>query len=256
MSTSAPQHFDAIAAQYAGSEVHANSPTIRRLHELLRRQRPASVCDVACGPGHLALSFAGRASRIVGVDAAPNMLRQFEKLAKAKGVPVEAVLAYAEAVPFPDDSFDAVVSRLAPHHFPDAAKAVKEMARLAKPGGCVAVIDLEGHENPIFDGLNHEIEILHDPTHVRSHTAARWRGFFEAAGLTIEALESRQTEIPTGLTVRRWCEIGSTPPEAQAGIRERLASAPREHLEALGIRHENDEFIIPVRTLIILGRKG
>ncbi len=101
MTISAPKHFDAIASQYATSEVHANSPTIRRLHELLATKQPDSVCDVACGPGHLTLSFAGKASRIVGVDAAPNMLRQFERLAKERGVKVETVLAYAETVPFP-----------------------------------------------------------------------------------------------------------------------------------------------------------
>jgi ubiquinone/menaquinone biosynthesis C-methylase UbiE len=256
MKASAPKHFDLIARRYAKSEVHASSPTIRRLHELLGPQQPVSVCDIACGPGHLALSFAGNAFRIVGIDAAPNMLRQFEKLAQERGVKVETVYAYAEAVPLPDNSFDVVVSRLAPHHFPDAARAVKEMARLAKVGGSVAVIDLEGDEDPALDDLNHEIEILHDPTHVRSHTAARWRAFFEANGLTIEALESKQTEMPAGLTIGRWCEIGKTPPESQAKIGALLASAPKEHLTGLGIRFDKGEFRIPVRTLIILGRKG
>jgi len=255
MTPSAPKHFDAIAGQYASSEVHAHSPTIRRLHELLSGRPPASVCDVACGPGYLALSFAGKASLIVGVDAAPNMLRQFQQLAQAQGAAVETLCAYAEAIPCPGNSFDAVVSRLAPHHFLDPAKAVYEMTRLTKAGGLVAVIDLEGSEDPALDDLNHQIEILHDPTHVRSYTAARWRAFFEAGGLTIEALESDQTEMPAGLTVRRWCEIGSTPPEAQAEIRARLAAAPKEHLAGLGIRFENGDFIIPVRTLIILGRK-
>jgi len=255
MTTSAPEHFDAIAGQYASSEVHASSPTIRRLHELLLRQPPASVCDVACGPGHLALSFAGKASRIVGIDAAANMLREFQKLAQERGVKVQSVHAYAGALPFPDNSFDAVVSRLAPHHFPDAAKAVQEMARVAKTGGCVAVIDLEGNQDPILNDLNHKIEVLHDPTHVRSHTAARWQALFEAGGLMLEALESKQTEMPAGLTVRRWCEIGSTPPEAQAKIRALLSAASQEQLAGLGIRFENDDFCIPVRTLIILGRK-
>ncbi|MGA2246226.1 MAG: class I SAM-dependent methyltransferase [Verrucomicrobiota bacterium] len=255
MTTSAPEHFDAIAGQYAGSEVHADSPTIRRLHELLSRQPPTSLCDVACGPGHLALSFAGQAARMVGVDAAPNMLRQFEKLSRARGVKVETVQARAETIPFPDNSFDAVVSRLAPHHFPDVAQAIREMARLAKAGGIVAVIDLEGSEDPGLDDLNHEIEMLHDPTHVRSHTATRWRAFFEAGGLTIEALETKQTEMPAGLTVRRWCEIGSSPREAAEKIRARLAAAPKAHWAGLGIRFEDGEFTIPVRTLIVLGRK-
>ena len=255
MTTSAPEHFNAIAGQYAASEVHASSPTIRRLHELLASTRLESVCDVACGPGHLALSFAGQAPRIVGVDAAPNMLRQFQRLAQERGVGVETLCAYAESIPLPSHLFDVVVSRLAPHHFSDAAQAVREMARLAKPGGCVAVIDLEGDENPAFDNLNHQLEMLHDPSHVRSHTAARWRELFETSGLTVAALEPKQTELPAGLTIRRWCEIGNTAPEAQFKIRALLAAAPPGHLAGLGIRLEAGEFRIPVRTLIILGRK-
>ena len=256
MPASAPEHFNSIAGQYAASEVHANSPTIKRLHELISGKRTDSVCDVACGPGHLALSFAGEASRIVGVDAAPNMLQEFGRLAKERGAKVETVQADAASIPLPSDSFDMVVSRLAPHHFPDARKVVREMARLAKPGGSVAVIDLEGHEDPALDDLMHRLEVMHDASHVRSHTAARWREFFEAAGLGIQALENRQTEMLGGLAVKRWCEIGRTPPEAQTKIESLLASAPKEDLAALGIRIEAGEFRIPVRTLIIIGRKG
>jgi ubiquinone/menaquinone biosynthesis C-methylase UbiE len=256
MNPSAPKHFDAIAGQYAGSEVHAQSPTIARLHQLLQSRFPDSVCDVACGPGHLALSFGGKASRIVGVDAAPNMLTQFAKLARARGVPVETVHAYAEAMPLPDHSFEAVVSRLAPHHFPDPKKAIGEMARLAKRGGSVAVIDLQGNEDAILDALNHEIEVWHDATHVRSYTTAQWRAFFEASGLTVESLEADLTEIPAGLTIKRWCEIGSTPPEAEAKIRTRLAAAPPDHLVQLGIKCQDGEFTIPVRTCLVLGRKS
>ncbi len=153
MTRSAPEHFDAISGRYAASEIHADSPTIRRLHELLGPEPLGSICDVACGPGHLALSFAGKASRIVGVDAAPNMLRQFGRMARERGLAVEAVRAYAEEMPLPSKSFDVVMSRLAPHHFADPTRAVREMAWLAKPGGRAAVIDLEGNEDPCLDDL-------------------------------------------------------------------------------------------------------
>ncbi len=256
MPEAAPERFHAIASQYAASEVHASSPTIKRLHELIASKQEDSVCDVACGPGHLALSFAGKVSRIVGVDAAPNMLRQFERLAKERGINVETVCAYAESMPFPSASFDTVVSRLAPHHFRDPAEAIREMARLTRPGGRIAVIDLEGHEDPALDDFMHKLETLHDPSHVRSHTAAGWRKFFAANDLTIEALESNQTELPGGLAIGRWCEIGRTAPEAQSEIRALLAAAPKERLLALGIRYQDGEFRLPVRTLIIIGRKG
>jgi ubiquinone/menaquinone biosynthesis C-methylase UbiE len=255
MTESAPDHFNAVASQYAASEVHANSPSIRRLHELTGPKKLTAICDVACGPGHLALSFAGKVPRIVGVDAAPNMLRQFERLAQERGVIVETIEAFAEKIPLPPDSFDAVVSRLAPHHFPDPAKAVREMARLAKGGAAVGVIDLEGNEDPVLDAFNHELEVLHDPTHVRSYSAPRWRQYFEEAGLRVIALESGQTELPGGLSIRRWCEIGNTLPAAREKIRATLKQASAERLSQLGIRIENGEFYLPVRTLIILGRK-
>lgn len=254
MSSSAPEHFDAIAERYAASEVHAQSPTIQRLHELLGSGKLGSICDVACGPGHLALSFAGRASRIVGVDAAPNMLREFERLAHERGAQVETVEADVKKIPLPSGSFDAVLSRLAPHHFPDPLGAVREMARLAKPGGSVAVIDLQGSEDRALDELNHEIEVLHDPSHVRSYTAERWKMFFDTAGLDVVALGPGQTELPGGLSVQRWCEIGNTPKESQQKIRARLKAASAAQLAQLGVRVESAEYYIPVRTLIIFGR--
>ena len=66
---------------------------------------------------------------------------------------MEAVRAYAEEMPLPSKSFDGVMSRLAPHHFADPTRAVREMARLAKPGGRAAVIDLEGNEDACLDDL-------------------------------------------------------------------------------------------------------
>src|SRR6516162_9475055 len=85
------QRFDKIASNFATSEVHTMSPTIKRLHEVLGGGKFGSICDVACGAGHLALSFAGRAGRIVGVDPAPNMLEALRRLATQRGVVVETV---------------------------------------------------------------------------------------------------------------------------------------------------------------------
>src|SRR5438046_2846004 len=113
MTTTAAARFDKIANNFATSEVHSSSPTMRRLHALLTLPIDAIVCDVACGAGHLALSFAGRAARIVGVDPAPNMLEAFRSLATERGIAVESLQAFAEQIPLPDDSFDVVMTRLA-----------------------------------------------------------------------------------------------------------------------------------------------
>jgi ubiquinone/menaquinone biosynthesis C-methylase UbiE len=255
MNPSASQRFDTLAANYAVSEVHASSPTRELLHRLLPRVE--SVCDVASGAGHTGLGFAGIASRLVAVDPAPNMLVQFRQLAAGRGADVETVEAFAESIPLASDSFDLVVCRLAAHHFSDLPKAMAEMARLAKPGGHVAVIDMEGDENPALDALNHEIEVLHDPTHARSYTARHWRELFAANGLAVEACETRCREIPGGMTVRRWCELGGSGEAALQAIENRLAAAPAEWLAELEISQDADGgFRIPVRTLLILGRKA
>jgi SAM-dependent methyltransferase len=254
MNPSSPQRFNALAGGYASSEVHTGSPTLDRLHTLL--PRVDSVCDLASGAGHTGLGFAGIASRIVEVDPAPNMLAQVQRLAGERGITVETVEAFAESIPLASASFDLVVCRLAAHHFSDLPKAMAEMTRLAKPGGYVAIIDMEGDENPTLDALNHEIEVLHDPTHVRSYTAKHWRDLFAANGLEVQVCENRCWEIPGGLTVKRWCELGASGTEALQAIHDRLASVPQEWLSELEISQDADGgFRIPVRTLLILGRK-
>ena len=127
---SAAERFDRIAANYATSEVHRNSPPIALLHQLLGETTGLAFCDIACGAGHLALSFAERAGRIFGVDAAPDMLAAFSRLAAERGVDVETAETRPGDVPVPGSSFDVVASRLAPHHFWDVAAALREMTRL------------------------------------------------------------------------------------------------------------------------------
>ena len=254
MNCSSSQRFNGLAANYAISEVHIGSPTRDFLHTLVPQVE--SVCDVASGAGHTGLSFSGIASRIVAVDPAPNMLAQVRQLAAERGVPVETVEAFAESIPLASDSFDLVVCRVAAHHFSDLPGAMAEMARLTRPGGHVAVIDMEGDDNPDLDALNHQIELLHDPTHVRSYTVKHWRELFTANGLDIEVCKNRCWEFPGGLAVGRWCELGNSGSEALEKIRSRLAATPPDWLAALEISQDSDgEFRIPVRTLLILGRK-
>src|SRR4051794_30472223 len=129
---SSPARFNAITSNFVTSEVHKSSPTIARLHQLIEGFALTSVCDVACGAGHLGLSFVGRASRFVAVDPAPNMLSAAAGLAQQKGVELETFISPAESLPFPNQEFDITVSRLAPHHFSDVNDAVTEMARITR----------------------------------------------------------------------------------------------------------------------------
>lgn len=104
------------------------------------------VLDVACGTGALALAAAelvGASGSVVGLDSNPEMLA----VARRKSAPVEWVEAAAEALPFADDSFDAVVSQFGFMFFDDKPQALREMVRVLKPGGRLAVAVCDAVEN-------------------------------------------------------------------------------------------------------------
>lgn len=97
------------------------------------------ILDVGGGTGALARRLhEATAADVTVLDPAPEMLRYIP----ADG-PVRCVLGTAEAMPFPDDSFDAIVVTDAFHHFRDQPGAVSEFARVVRRGGGVVVLDLD-----------------------------------------------------------------------------------------------------------------
>lgn len=97
-----------------------------------------SVLDVACGSGVAALEAStrvGALGSVTGVDINEGMLA----VAGRHDADVEWRQAGAEALPFDDDSFDAVISQFGLMFFADPDQAVREMARVARPGGRLAV---------------------------------------------------------------------------------------------------------------------
>jgi SAM-dependent methyltransferase len=96
------------------------------------------VLDVACGTGVLAreaASQAGPSGFVAGVDASPGMLA----VAKAVAPRIEWREARAEALPYPDQRFDTVVSQFGLMFFTDRHRALSEMQRVLKRGGRLAV---------------------------------------------------------------------------------------------------------------------
>ncbi|MGI9862480.1 methyltransferase domain-containing protein [Moorella naiadis] len=99
-----------------------------------------TILDVGCGTGILIpylLAAIGPAGRVVALDIAETMLKQ----AKNKGFPdnVEFICADVMAIPFPAATFDEVICNSAFPHFPRKLEALKEMARVTKPGGRVII---------------------------------------------------------------------------------------------------------------------
>jgi ubiquinone/menaquinone biosynthesis C-methylase UbiE len=104
------------------------------------------VLDVACGTGALTIAVAdivGKSGSVVGLDTNPEMLA----VARRKPTQIEWLEGRAEALPLPDDSFDAVVSQFGFMFFNDRPQALREMMRVLKPGGRMAVAVCDAVEN-------------------------------------------------------------------------------------------------------------
>lgn len=98
-----------------------------------------SVLDVACGNGNAALAAARRFARVTAVDYVPALLERAQARASAEGLDVELREADAEAMPFDDGSFDVVLSTFGVMFTPDQARAARELLRVCRPGGRIAL---------------------------------------------------------------------------------------------------------------------
>jgi ubiquinone/menaquinone biosynthesis C-methylase UbiE len=97
------------------------------------------VLDVACGNGNTALAAARRFGEVVGVDYVAALLEEGRKRAQAEGWQVDFREGDAEDLPFPDASFDVVLSTLGAMFAPNQEKAASELLRVCRPGGKIGL---------------------------------------------------------------------------------------------------------------------
>ncbi|MGH3024321.1 MAG: class I SAM-dependent methyltransferase [Gaiellaceae bacterium] len=97
------------------------------------------VLDVATGSGNAAIAAARLGCTAVGADYVPALLERGRERAAAEGLDVELLEGDAEALPFPDASFDAVTSVFGSMFAPDHSRAAAELLRVCRPGGTIAL---------------------------------------------------------------------------------------------------------------------
>jgi SAM-dependent methyltransferase len=205
------------ADAYRTSAIHSEGEDLDLVVEWCEPAEGVTVLDVATGGGHVARRLREAGATVVTVDPAPGM--------KAD------TTAPAEALPFADESFDAVACRVAAHHFHDVIAAVKEMARVAKHR--VVICD-----NTFVSEASEEADRVRDPSHVRNYSAPEWHSFFELAGLRVA--DERFMQRP--LEIQPWLDRTQTQPDDQERVRE-----------LLGDRIEDGWMKLP--TLVIKGTK-
>lgn len=97
------------------------------------------VLDVATGSGNTAIAAARRWCKVSGVDYVPALLERGRERARVEGIEVDFREGDAEAIPFPDASFDVVLSTYGSMFAPNQERAAGELVRVCRPGGKIGM---------------------------------------------------------------------------------------------------------------------
>ena len=225
--------FGAAAEAYVAGASFASGADLRRLVELAAPVAEDVALDVSTGGGHTALALAPSVGQLVVSDLTPRMLAAARAHLLAQGVRNALfVIADAEQLPFLDESFSLVTVRIAPHHYADPAQAVREIARVLRPGGRLAFVDNLAPEDPLLDTLINDWDRRRDPSHVREYTASQWHSMFAAAGLRVTTSEIRRKAND----YQEWTERVRMPAEERRALEADILNAPaqaRAHFEIL-----------------------
>ncbi|GEM_PF-65866 len=219
----AKANFGASAEGYVASPIHRRRDDIGQVVAWAQPQPTDTALDISTGGGHMALGMAPHVERIVVSDLTPRMLAAAQAYLASHGVSnATYVIADAEALPFLDETFDIVTVRIAPHHYPHIRTAVREMARVLKPGGRLALVDNIAPDAPTLDALINEWDKRRDPSHVREYTVSEWLRFLSEAGLHVERHETHRRAIE----YVTWVDLMRVPDDVRAKLEADILGAP------------------------------
>lgn len=222
--------FGPAAERYAASEVHGDRGALGRLVDVLE-PGGGRLLDIATGSGHTALAFAPYIDKVIATDLTGDMLKTCRRLAReSRYANLEVSYARAESLPFLDDQFDYVTCRLAPHHFEDVGRFVREVARVLKRGGKFLLVDNVGPDDKAAAEELDRLETVRDPSHGHYLQVPEWHRHLDAGGLKLRFEESKRKRMGT----QEWMDRIPVSAELQPRLLEWMdgsTGALRDYLE-------------------------
>lgn len=234
-----------VAGPYAETFAALTAQSIAPLLDAVGVTNGTRLLDIATGPGHLAAAAARRRARATGLDFSSEMVAR----ARAAHPHAEFTVGDAQALPFPDASFDAAVIGFGLLHFPDADQALAEAHRILKPGGRIGFTVWAGPELALGFGLvigairahgNPDVSLPQGPPLFRFSDAGECRRALSRIGFAdIRVTEVAQVwRFPSAdawiggmerSTVRTAAILRAQTPQALVRIRALLADCARAY---------------------------
>jgi len=232
-----------------------------------------SVLDVGGGSGEPSLTIApivGQAGSVTYTDPSAGMVKAAQVEADQRGLTnIRLHQCPANQLPFPDNSFDVAVSRLAAMFFPDPTAGLREILRVIKPGGDLSFVVWAGREfNPFFSVVTETLEkfIPVDAEDEDAPAAFRFARPGKLARLVNEAGATSVTErtlkfkIEAPITLARFWELRS---ELSDTLRSKLAqlnvdqvSAVKQAVQqAVAVYFQDGVMSFPAQALVVSGQK-
>ena len=238
-------HYAPRAQAYIDSRDHSQGADLDEMEEIIRGAGLGRVLDLGCGGGHVSYRAAPHVGAVVACDVTPAMLEAVARTAAARGSGnIETRHAAAEALPFADADFDAVLCRFTAHHWATVEAGLREARRVLKPGGLAVFMDAVAPPDRAADSHLQTVELLRDASHVRDYSVAEWFAMLSRAGFAVE----RATRRKLRMVFPTWIARTAVPPATAAAIRalqEGASASVRTHF-AIG---EDGSFDLDTATL-------
>ena len=184
------EQFSRTATAYVEAKHFSGGEDLEEAARLLQPTQDDNMLDVACGGGHMALFFAPMVRQVVASDLTMQMLKKAQEHIAEEGLIDNVIFreADAEDLPFPAGSFTLLTCRIAPHHFPDVPRALKEFHRVLRRGGRMVIIDTLLPSDPEIAEFFQTMETMRNPTHVRAYNEDEWQEMIQDAELILQEM--------------------------------------------------------------------
>jgi SAM-dependent methyltransferase len=233
-----------------------------------------AVLDVAMGPGEPALSIAeliGPEGKVVGTDLVPEMVEAARREGQRRELHNASFeVAFAENLPFPDGSFDAVVCRFGVMFFPAPVAAIREFLRVLKPDGKIALAVWHfAEKNPFFSVVSKVLEryiasppaVPDSPDAFRFAAPGKLQAVMAEAGVVSISERLLRFSIRASLSVEGFWTLRS---EMSDTLRTKIttlsevqvAELRREVIEGARAYSFAGEIVFPAEVLIVSGAKA